>query len=99
MHHEGNTGALAPLYDGYAILPCRREWLLHDRRQIARRRHSDEFGVRFHRGGDVDEIELLTVEHFGRVSVTCARAVTLRGGPGFSDIEIADGGQDDVVHA
>jgi hypothetical protein len=99
MHHEGNTGRLAPLDDADAILPSRRERLLHDRRKLARRRHSDELGVRFHRGGDVDEIELLTVEHFGGVGIGCACAVALCSGAGFSEVEIADGGQDDVVHA
>jgi hypothetical protein len=55
------------------------ERLLHDRRKLARR-HSDELGVRFHCGGDVDEIELLTVKRFGSVGIGCACAVTLCGG-------------------
>ena len=79
MRHEGNAGRLAPLDDVDAILPCPRERLLHDRRKLARR-HSDELGVRFHCGGDVDEIELLTVKRFGSVGIGCACAVTLCGG-------------------
>ena len=100
MHHERNTGARSGLDDGEAIREGRRERLLHDRREFSRLRRADELACDSIVVAMSTKSSCSRAEHFGRVSRKLrSQPVTLRGGAGFFKIEIADGREDDVVHA
>ena len=95
---NGTPAARHALDDGYATLPGRSKRLLHDTGSLWLAA-SPTSCVRFHRGRDVDEVELLARSISAASRSKLPAPVALRSVARLLGIDIADGRELDAVHA
>ena len=91
VHGEKEPGLVGGLDDGDAILPLRREGLLHDRRHLVAEGELGQRAMRIHAGDDVDEAELLGGKHRLGVGVPARYAEGLGGRLCLRSVDVADG--------
>ena len=95
--HRQPCIVLACLFDdGNALVPCRREGLLHHGGNTALGGDGRQCLVGVHAGGDVEKVDLHRVEHAAHVG-EMGNAECLAGGGGAGFIAVADGGKDGAL--